>query len=401
MIRLGTKKYFIFGTAIFFVLFFCSSVNSAFAAQKYWIGSVMGSTTEMGRWSLTSGGAGGAAVPNRYDTVNYNSSGLGSSTVNANMTIQNLYVDPAYTGNIIVNNDINYIIGLPDVLPSLISITGYGRQIATTTTPVPNQNLGGAFLFTSTEGNATATSIRLKQAGSMATSSLSNVVVSFKDAVAGVCASTTPAGTSPFGSVLSFNASSTVTPTGILPLLSNMPVCLYVNYDLGEVFSTSTLGKSIDFEITNPATDITLTNGSTTATSKVNVPGSTMVVDDRTLPVPPDPNPNHNAASCSGALTSVLSLHMANPAKDPTVFYLQNCAIWKMEGGGKPRRLTNPNLQVHNLTFTDMSGNGSNGGIVRIQLTISNVSVDAPSSMLNVSRVYGTSAKVQTWGLGN
>lgn len=394
MIRKKNKNKLIFGIVVCFFLVLIFSANQTFAASKYWIGSNMGSTTDNTRWSFTSGGSGGVFLPHSYDTVFYNSSGLGSSTVSADMTLSNLYIDSAYTGNLIVNDNVNYIIGLPSV-PASVTVSGNGQQIATTTTPTPNnhQDLGGAFLFTS-RGDTTVTSIRLKQVGSLATSSLSNIVLTYKNAEGGNCATTTPSDASIFGTVVSFNASSTATTTGVLPLFSDIPVCLYINYNLSEVFSLAVLGRSIDFEIINPVTDIVFINGSVSTTGSVDINSQTIIVNDRTIPVIHDPNPNHDSVACSGSITSTISLNMSNPEKNPTVFYLQNCSVWKRTGEDTAQRITNPNLQVQNLIFSDLSGDNSKR-IIGIELTIANMDTGSSNIFLNVSRTYRTSARVR------
>ena len=88
---------------------------------------------------------------------------------------------------------------------------------------------------------------------------------------------------------------------------------------------------------------------------------------------------------------------MDDPVKNPTVFYLENCAVWKIVGGGAPIRMTNPNLQVLSLTFTNLTG-ANNGGSVRINMTMSNVNASSSPSYINTSKTYTTTATVKSWG---
>jgi len=259
---------------------------------------------------------------------------------------------------------------------AVVTVVKSGTQIATTTIPTTTENLGGGFLLTSTEGDATVNSIRLKQIGSLATTTFDNIDLVFKDAVEGVCSTTTPDGTSPFGTAGSFDENNIATTTGTIELTADTPVCLYINYDLLGEYSTSTLGRSIDFEITNPSTDVIIEGGTVSTNSQVNITGRTMVTTDDIL--------------------SMLSLHMPNADKDPTVFYLQNDAVWKTVAGGTPIRLTNANLKVHELTFTDLTGANS-GGTVKMSITVSNVDQGADPSFLNVTRTYSTTASVKAW----
>jgi hypothetical protein len=397
MNRERSKINLIFEMIICLLFLFSFFTNEALAANKYWIGPSGGLTNFTANWSLTSGGAGGAAIPNNYDTVIYNIGGVGSSTVNIDMTVADFISTIDYTGIISIGNTVTLTIGLPSILPALVTVSKTGTQIATTTIPVMALDLGGAFLFTATEGNATTTAIKLKQVGSLSTSTIANIVLAYKNAVGGQCSSTKPSGTTLFGTAGAFDVNGFATTTGTMPLNKDVPVCVYVNYNLTGTYSTSTLGRSIDFEITNPSTDVIATNGTVTTANKVNISGSTIIAQDNST-VSPDPPVAGVSPTClDNKINSLLSLKMNDTTKNPTVFYLQNCAVWKTEGGGAPVRMTNPNLQVQSLTFTDLTGANS-GGTVRIQMTVSNVDSSSGPSYINTRKTYSTTATVKTWG---
>jgi len=58
--------------------------SSAFAADRYWVGGD-GNWSDAAHWSTSSGGAGGASVPGRNDTVYFDAnSGGGTCTVDVN-----------------------------------------------------------------------------------------------------------------------------------------------------------------------------------------------------------------------------------------------------------------------------------------------------------------------------
>ena len=282
--------------------------------------------------------------------------------------------------------------GTEDDGSAAITISGTGTQISTTTIPVTGQNLGGAFLLTSTINNATTTSIRLKNTGSISTSTIANIVLAYKNAAGGQCSSTKPSGTTSFGTAGAFDSNGFTTTTGTIPLNKDVLVCIYVNYNLTGSFSTSSLGNSIDFEINNPSADIVSTGGAISTSNSVNISGQTIVVNDASQ------NPTADPTSCTNSgITSLLSLKMDDPVKNPTVFYLENCAVWKIVGGGAPIRMTNPNLQVLSLTFTNLTG-ANNGGSVRINMTMSNVNASSSPSYINTRKTYSTTATVKTWG---
>jgi hypothetical protein len=256
---------------------------------------------------------------------------------------------------------------------AVITVSKSGTQVATTTTPVDDLALGGAFVFNTTNGDAVISSIKIKQAGSVATTSLTNIRLAYKQEE--TCSSTTPAGTTAFGNAGSFDANNYATTTGTMSLSEGSPVCLYITYDLIGTPGTSTLGRTIDFEIANPSTDILSADGLATPATHINITGRTMVVD-------PD------------YVLSMISLHVSDPTKDPTIYYWKDNAVWKREGNGTAIRLTNPNLQVHNLSFTDLTGPNSNG-VVRMEITISNMDPGEEGVFLNVTRTLQTTAGVR------
>ena len=176
-------------------------------------------------------------------------------------------------------------------------------------------------------------------------------------------------------------------PVPVIPpisLTADANVCLYLVYDLSGTSGTSTLGRSIDFEITNPQTDLVVTGGTVGTTAKVNISGVTMVIDSNT------------DTGSTSYIKSLLSLHMRDETKNPTIFYLQNGIVYKKEGNGNPIRLTNPNLQVHNLVLTDMGG-----GFVRIEIKISNMDPGQEDTFMNVTKTLKTTAGVRAWDGNN
>ncbi len=259
---------------------------------------------------------------------------------------------------------------------AVVTVGKSGTQIATTTMPVTNLDLGGAFTLNATDGDADITSIKIKQIGSLATTSITNVELFYKEEV--TCStSSLPGGAVSFGVADAFDEKGIATTTGSLTLTDGVQTCLYIQYDLPDTYSTSTLGRSIDFEITNPATDLTVDGGAVTTSAKVNISGRTIV--------------------STTDITSLLSLKSGVNAEDVTVFFLQNDAVWKMVNGGTPIRLTNTNLKVHSLTFSDFTA-GSSGGTVKITMVISNIDAGTDPNFLSVTRTYTTTATVKAWG---
>ena len=162
------------------------------------------------------------------------------------------------------------------------------------------------------------------------------------------------------------------------------------------------MGRTIDLEITNPSTDILVTGGTVSPPAKVNINGVTMIPVDNTVipgqfPTVTTPVSPTNTVCSDNQIKSLLSVHVDTPTLDPTLFYLQNCSVYKQEGHNPPRRLTNPNLQVQALTFQDTSGPGKTGGSVRMSITISNMDPGLEGTFMNVTRTMSTTAGVMGW----
>ena len=266
----------------------------------------------------------------------------------------------------------------------IMTVSSPGSQLSTTSIPTTNQNLGGAFTFSKNSGTSTVTSITLHQSGSYPSSNITSLKLWYQATT--TCASVKPlSGITQFGTGSSSFTNGYATTTGSLDVGPDN-VCLYATYSIPSSFATSTLGQTVNLDIANPSTDILASGATVNPSTTVGITGQTIIVlNNATLPSNPNACTNSN-------ITSVLSLHMNDQAKDPTVFYLQNCAVWELVGAGAPLRLTNPNLQVQTLTFTQMTG-----GTVRIEITMSNMNPGNESTFLNVTRSYGTTATVKAW----
>ena len=282
-----------------------------------------------------------------------------------------------YTGLVDSGNNTGWTFTAPT-----ITVGKSGIQVATTTFGTTAQDQGGAFTFIKPSGDANITSLTLKQNGTLSADTyLQNLKLYYQATT--TCSATKPAsGTTRFGSGTINFTNNYATTTGTLPIGATN-TCLYVTYDLISTSTTLALtGQTIDLQINNPSTDITASAGAISQTNPVNIAKTTVIY-----------NP---------AVTSMLSIRMRDEAKNPTVFYLQDQSVWKKEGrDGVPRRLTNPNLQVHSLSFIDTTGAiGATKGIrtVQMTITISNVDIDANDSFLNVTRTYSTTATVRAWG---
>ncbi len=271
---------------------------------------------------------------------------------------------------------------------SLTIVSKQGSQVATTTIPIINKDLGGAFTFSKSSGEANVTSITLHQDGSFLAEDITNLKLYYKKE--DTCSATKPEDAELFGDDGTF-VNNFATTTGTLPV-SASTTCLYITYNIPTEYTELSLGKSIDLEITNPSTNVVVSSGTVSPATSINIVGNTIIVADNITNV--TATSTSNPACSDSRITSILSIHVRDEDKNPTVFYLKNCAVWKKEGEGNPFRLTDPNLQVHSLVFTNI---GMAGRAVQIELTMSNMDPGNEGVLLNVVRTYRTFTTVQAW----
>jgi hypothetical protein len=163
-----------------------------------------------------------------------------------------------------------------------VNVSAAGTQIAGTEIGNTNIYAGGTFVVTEGAASRTVSTIIIHETGSIdASTDLSNIELYYDlDEIAPYdCATESYDGTEPqYGStvVSGFNApngsaafsdSVSISPTSAL--------CLYVVYD---VDTSAQNGETVDFEISNPSTDITVSGGAAVApASPIALAGSTPV----------------------------------------------------------------------------------------------------------------------------
>jgi len=266
-------------------------------------------------------------------------------------------------------NNTNWEFTLPVLL-----VSKQGHQISTTTIPASDIDLGGAFTFSKEGETATISSIVLHQNGTLSADTyITNLKLYYQTAT--TCEATKPIDATSFGTGSTF-VNNLSTTTGSMSVGTDN-VCLYVTYDLEGELTEALAGHTIDLELDNPTTDIVTSSGTIYPSTSVNIPKNTIIY-----------NP---------LMSDLISIHMRDPARNPTVFYLKDQIVWKREGTNPAYNLTNPNAKVTDLTFTDLTPSHGSNGVVRIQVTVSNVDVGAPPSFLNVTRSAGTVAAVRAW----
>jgi len=90
---------------------------------------------------------------------------------------------------------------------------------------------------------------------------------------------------------------------------------------------------------------------------------------------------------------STLSLKMASPALDPTVFDLSSGALRIKEGSGSATSITSSEVNVSNLNFSNISYSDT-PGTVRIEMTINLVNPDDMPEY-NFEQTFYTTANIR------
>ncbi len=152
-----------------------------------------------------------------------------------------------------------------------ITVGTTGTQIATTSIPKDTFYVGGAFTFSRNAGTSTVTQIVLSEKGTVnANANLSNVKLFYETAA--TCATSSIPGTvTPFNAATTFNASDQATATGTMSV-GAAQVCVYVQFDVGTGANAS---DTVEIEISNPSTDVTVAAGVVAPSSAVPIAGTT------------------------------------------------------------------------------------------------------------------------------
>jgi hypothetical protein len=250
----------------------------------------------------------------------------------------------------------------------VITVAATGTQVATLSVSSTNQYIGGAFTLTRDTGSANVTQIKLTETGTVnADANLSTVQFYYETAAA--CATSSIPGTATiFNSTGVPFSSSQATATGTMAVGTSQ-VCLYTELNISP---NAGAGDTIDIEITNPSTDLTVSTGTVSPATVQAISGSTVL----------------------GTAGSLLSVSSTDVTKNPTQFYLSNGTIWMKEGSSTAIALTSSAVTASNLVFTNLTKPGTKG-TVRIQFTLTSYNPGG-SSDYNFTKTFEATAGVRT-----
>ena len=196
--------------------------------------------------------------------LSWTAADINSSNFGVAVQAKNTKVNAAFTNTAQVDH---IRITVYYILPTM-TVGTTGSQTATMNIPSTNNYVGGAFTFVTDINTATTTQIIITDTGTVnANLNLSNVDLYYETAA--TC--TYDANETLFGTAASFNASEKATITGTMSVGTSQ-VCVYVVLDVG---SGAAANETIEIEITNPSTEVTVDNGTVSPSKAVAIAGTT------------------------------------------------------------------------------------------------------------------------------
>ena len=194
-----------------------------------------------------------------WTAADINSSNFGVAVQAKNTKVKAAFTNTAQVDHIRIT--VYYI------LPTM-TVGTTGSQTATMNIPSTNNYVGGAFTFVTDINTATTTQIIITDTGTVnANLNLSNVDLYYETA-----ATCSYEGTETlFGTATSFNASEKATVTGTMSVGTSQ-VCVYVVLDVG---SGASADQTIEIEISNPSTEVTVSAGTVSPATAVAIAGTT------------------------------------------------------------------------------------------------------------------------------
>ena len=152
-----------------------------------------------------------------------------------------------------------------------ITVGTSGTQNSSLLIPSNDQHIGGTFTFVRTNATADVTSITITETGTVnANSNISDVRLYYKQEA--TCSSSIPGDATLFNSTGgTFNASEKSTVTGTMTVGTSQ-ICVYAQLDVG---SGASNGNTLEIEISDPSTEVSVSSGATAPNTAVAISGST------------------------------------------------------------------------------------------------------------------------------
>jgi len=209
-----------------------------------------------------------------------------------------------------------------------ITVGTTGTQTSSVYNSSNNNYIGGAFTFVRSTGTANITQIIVKDTGTVnANSNLSNLKLYYE--TAGTC--NYDGNETLFGTASSFNSSDQATVTGTLATETSQ-ICVYAVLDVG---SGASSGETIELEISNPETDITVSSGVVVGTSAVAISGTTTITQNEIISISiSDGSVNYGVITASGTKNTITLSDTQIVTNDGNVTENFNIKGYNASGGG-------------------------------------------------------------------
>ncbi|MBL8015445.1 MAG: DUF2341 domain-containing protein, partial [Candidatus Doudnabacteria bacterium] len=171
-------------------------------------------------------------------------------------------------------------------IPITLTVGTTGTQTASVSVPVTNTHIGGAFSMAAGGDTATVTGITIAEQGTInAQTNLDNIKLYYEKDISAPydCASESYAGTeTQYGSTDTDGFSSTNGTsafTGSVAVSTTEALCVYVVLDVG---SGAANGETIEIQITDPSTNVSISSGTVSPNTAVAISGDTDVINTTT-----------------------------------------------------------------------------------------------------------------------
>lgn len=158
-----------------------------------------------------------------------------------------------------------------DVVPPNVTVGTTGTQISTIHPGESNSYMGGAFTFVRSAGSTTVSSITISETGTISDANISGLILYYKQEA--TCSSSIPVDATQFNSSAGTFSSGSSTVTGSMTVGTSQ-ICIYLELD---VSLSAGVGDTIELQITNPSTQVTVGDGTVSPATAVAISGTTTV----------------------------------------------------------------------------------------------------------------------------
>ena len=158
---------------------------------------------------------------------------------------------------------------------TVVTVGSYGTQRTSVEPNTLDIHMGGAFTFVRSASSTNVTSITISNTGTISDSNISGLILFYKQEA--TCSEVMPGDAVQFNSTAGTFTSGSSTVTGTMNVTASQ-VCLYVDMDIG---SGAQNGDTIELQITNPSTQVSVSGGTVTPATAVAISGTTTVASNQ------------------------------------------------------------------------------------------------------------------------